>query len=208
MNNKYLKQTSIVVLCMAIVLAIVTVSINKEHNLKSVSNTTASRETTSRFKSTTKKATSKETVNETTVGEKATQQITTPTTNTTKQPPKLSFTESEKDMLLRIGMCEAGVNDVECIALTMLTVINRVNSSEFPGSISNVIHQLGQYTPVQDGSFARAKPNAKCYQALDLIMNGWDKSNGALYFESLGTGSWHSRNLTYLFQHCNLRFYK
>ena len=58
-----------------------------------------------------------------------------------------------------------------------------------------------------DGSFESAQPNSACYDALEMIRQGWDESQGALYYEWCEGESWHSRNLNLLFQHCDTRFY-
>lgn len=120
-----------------------------------------------------------------------------------------NLTNEERDMLLRIAMAEVGCEDcVDCLALVMRTVLNRVESPLFPNRIYKVIHAENQFSPVASGSFTTAKPNDKCHEALDLVINGWDESKGALYFEACAGPSWHSRNLERLFQHCSTRFYK
>ena len=46
-------------------------------------------------------------------------------------------------------------------------------------------------------------------EALEMVMSGWDESDGALYFESeKSADNWHSRHLEYLFTHGGHRFYK
>lgn len=117
--------------------------------------------------------------------------------------------DSEDSYLLaKIAMTEAEGEDVEGKALVMLVVLNRVGSDEFPDSISEVIFQERQFSPVGDGRFERTEPNQECYEALELIhLNRWDESQGALYFESDGDSDWHKNNLQYLFQHGNHYFY-
>lgn len=120
-----------------------------------------------------------------------------------------NFTDEEVDMLLKIGMAEAGNQSVECIATVMLTVLNRVKSDKFPNNIHDVLYQKGQFSPVASGSFKRAKPSNKCTEAFNLILTGWDESQGCLYFESSSKSStWHSRNLKFLFKIGKMRFYK
>lgn len=122
--------------------------------------------------------------------------------------PVPEFTEEEKQMLLKIGMAELGSEGCpECIALVMCTICNRVESGRFGKSIRSVLFAQDQFTPVMDGSYYRAEPNETCYQALEMVLSGWDESQGALYYEFCEGESWHSRNLQLLFQHCNTRFY-
>ena len=47
-----------------------------------------------------------------------------------------------------------------------------------------------------------------CYAALDLVIRGWDESQGALFYEFCEGESWHSKNLKLLTEHCNTRFYE
>lgn len=120
----------------------------------------------------------------------------------------VDFSAEDADLLLRIGMCEAGGEDVECIASVMCVVLNRAWSDSFPNSVHDVVYQSGQFTPVQTGWINTVEPSDKCYEALNMILNGWDESQNALYFESCSGESWHSRNLEYLYSYGNMKFYK
>lgn len=112
-------------------------------------------------------------------------------------------------LLAKIAMAEAEGEDVEGKAFVILIVLNRVWTDEFPDTIHDVIYQKSQFSPIADGRFDRVEPNEECYEALEMVMLGWDKSNGALYFESeKSADNWHSRHLEYLFTHGGHRFYK
>ena len=122
--------------------------------------------------------------------------------------PVPELTEKEKNMLLKLGMAECGEDGcTTCIALVMRTVLNRVESGRFGNSIRNVIFALDQFTPVTDGSYYSAEPNAQCHEALEMVITGWDESQGALFYEWCEGECWHSQNLHLLFQHCDIRFY-
>lgn len=111
-------------------------------------------------------------------------------------------------LLAKIAMAEAEGEDVKGKALVILVVLNRVWSDKFPDSISEVIFQDGEFSPVGSGRFDRLEPSRECYEALELVRsNQWDESQGALYFESKGKSDWHRNNLKYLFQHGNHYFY-
>lgn len=112
-------------------------------------------------------------------------------------------------LLAKIAMAEAEGEDVEGKALVILVVLNRVWTDEFPGTIHDVIYQKNQFSPIANGRFDRVEPDDECYEALEMVMSGWDESNGALYFESeKSADNWHSRHLEYLFTHGGHRFYK
>lgn len=118
------------------------------------------------------------------------------------------YNPEEEYMLAKIAMAEAESEGVEGKALVILVVLNRVESGRFPNSISEVIFQKGQFSPVGNGRYERVEPDQECYEALDLIqMENWDESQGALYFESKSTSDWHKNNLHYLFKYGNHYFY-
>lgn len=138
----------------------------------------------------------------------ATRQAPVETEPETTLPP-LELTEDEQNMLLKLAMAELGDTEcTECLALVMCTVLNRVEADGFGSSIRSVVLAKDQFTPISDGSYYRAEPNESCFDALELVIGGWDESQGALYYEFCEGESWHSKNLTLLFQHCNTRFYK
>lgn len=139
----------------------------------------------------------------------ATEPEPVPSETTTQPVPVLELTVEEQELLLKLGMAERGQTQcVTCIALVMCTVLNRVNEpNRFGSSISSVIYAQDQFTPVCDGSFGKAEPNDACREALDMVICGWDESQGALYYEFCEGPSWHSQNLPLLFSHCDTRFY-
>lgn len=121
----------------------------------------------------------------------------------------LALTQEEQEMLLKLGMAELGHTECEtCIALVMRTVLNRLDAGGYGKTIYGVLHAKDQFTPVMDGSYEKAEPNDACFAALDMVLRGWDESQGALFYEFCRGASWHSKNLTLLTEHCNTRFYK
>ena len=120
----------------------------------------------------------------------------------------MDFSDEESQMLLKLAMAEAEDQGVIGKALVIRVVKNRVDSEAFPNSIQDVIFEPKQFSPVWDGRYDEAVPDAECYQALEWVLNYWDGSNGALYFEAdWNESTWHKDNLTELFQYDNLIFY-
>lgn len=120
-----------------------------------------------------------------------------------------SFSEEDENLLVRIAMAEAEGEDIDGKALVILTVLNRVDSNEFPNTIYDVIYEPKQFSPIDSGRFDAVEPDGECYEALEMVKDGWDESKGSLYFESCKEAdNWHSRNLEYLFTHDGHRFYK
>lgn len=60
-------------------------------------------------------------------------------------------------------------------------VLNRVKSSKFPNSISGVIYQPWAFTAVHDGQM-NLEPNEESKRAARDALNGWDPSNGCIYY--------------------------
>lgn len=126
-----------------------------------------------------------------------------------KDEKKLKLNNVDKYLLAKIAMAEAEGESTDGKALVMLVVLNRVESNKFPSSIHNVIFQNNQFSPIKNGRYDKVEPNTDCWKALEKVKNGWNKSEGALYFTSeKGNNTWHHRNLKYLFTYEGHRFYK
>ena len=98
--------------------------------------------------------------------------------------------------------------DVEGKALVMLVVLNRTKAEGFPDTVSDVIYEKGQFTPVANGRFQKVEPDKECFEALQMIVSEkWDGSLGATYFESESSSTWHRDNLNYLYSHGGHDFY-
>ena len=78
----------------------------------------------------------------------------------------------------------------------------------FPETVSEVIYEKWQFTPVANGRFQKVEPNKECFEALQMIVSEkWDGSLGATYFESESSSTWHRDNLHYLYSHGGHDFY-
>lgn len=126
-----------------------------------------------------------------------------------------NITSEEEYLLAKINECEAGNQNIETRMLVVLTVLNRVKSDKFPDTIEEVIKEnrngIYQFSPLtQGGSWYDTEPTEEAYIAVDNVLNSmYDYSGGALYFESCeDEDNWHSRNLEYLYQSGDIRFYK
>lgn len=123
----------------------------------------------------------------------------------------MDWDADESYLLAKIAMAEAEGEGTEGKAMVIMVVLNRVWSNDFPGTIEEVIFEDGQFSPTQDGRFEAVEPGAECWEALRMIMvEKWDESEGALYFEATynGENTWHSRNLEYIKTVGNHNFYK
>lgn len=67
-------------------------------------------------------------------------------------------------------------------------VLNRVKSSSFPNTISGVVYQPWAFTAVHDGQI-NLEPNDSAMRAAKDAMNGWDPTNGCLYYFNPATAT-------------------
>lgn len=67
-------------------------------------------------------------------------------------------------------------------------VLNRVKSASFPNTVSGVIYQAGAFTAVADGQI-NLTPNQSAYNAARDALNGWDPTNGCLYYYNPATAT-------------------
>ena len=102
----------------------------------------------------------------------------------------VSADADEVRLLGALIYCEAGNQPYEGKLGVGAVVMNRVYSSSFPNSISEVIYQSGQFTPASSGVLASALANgvpSTCYDAAVAAMNGENPVGSALYFNT-GSG--------------------
>ena len=67
-------------------------------------------------------------------------------------------------------------------------ILNRVESNQFPNTISGVIYQPYAFTAVQDGQI-NLEPNQSAYSAARDALNGWDPTYGCLYYYNAATAT-------------------
>ena len=106
------------------------------------------------------------------------------------QTEAASTSSDDVSLLAAIIYCEAGNQSYEGMVSVGAVVMNRVYSSSFPNSISEVIYQSGQFTPASSGVLASALANgvpSTCYDAAVAAMNGENPVGSALYFNT-GSG--------------------
>lgn len=126
-----------------------------------------------------------------------------------EQEPGMELKDDDY-ILKKLAMAEAEGEDVKGKALVMQVVLNRVRSIQFPDTVKEVVYQEGEFSPVINGRFEQAEPDQGCKEALEMVKEEQlgTLSMEAVYFESKGQSTWHSRNLQYLFRHGNHYFYK
>lgn len=69
-------------------------------------------------------------------------------------------------------------------------ILNRTRDSKFPKTIAGVIYQPGAFTAVSDGQINVAiDPKSSVVKAARDALNGWDPTNGCLYYWNPATAT-------------------
>jgi spore germination cell wall hydrolase CwlJ-like protein len=106
----------------------------------------------------------------------------------------ISYTASELDLLARLIKAEAEGQPYSAKVAVGAVVVNRVQDSRFPKTITNVIYQIDagyyQFSPVANGMINKPATDDDRKAALEAL-RGADPTNGALYyFDDSTTNKW------------------
>lgn len=101
---------------------------------------------------------------------------------------EVDFAEGDRYLLANLIYCEAGGEPYAGQLAVGAVVINRVLSSVYPDSVTGVIYQNKQFSPVGSGRLALAlaenKATAACYKAADEAMAGQTNVGNCVYFRT------------------------
>lgn len=90
---------------------------------------------------------------------------------------------SEKvSLLARVVYAEAEAEPYIGQVAVAAVLLNRINSSSFPNTLSGVIYQTGAFESVSNGRIWAITPGATAKKAAQAALNGWDPTYGAIYF--------------------------
>lgn len=104
-----------------------------------------------------------------------------------------SSNTSDIQLLARAINGEARGEPYEGQVAVGAVILNRVKDSSFPNTISGVIYQPGAFTAVADGQInVPISEGSTVYKAARDAMNGWDPTNGCIYYfnPSTATNKW------------------
>ena len=133
-------------------------------------------------------------------------QIITPTKNA-PQIANIALTLDEQFLLMRIASCEAGNQGWQGMALVMNVVLNR--RAAWGMSISDVIYAKGQFSVIGCDKWNNGFIATEAPIALQAIKDGWDGSQGALFFcAPSGRSQWMATTKQYLFTAWGHEFYR
>ncbi|MGN0279036.1 MAG: cell wall hydrolase [Lachnospiraceae bacterium] len=101
---------------------------------------------------------------------------------------EVSFGDGDRYLLANLIYCEAGGESYSGQVAVGSVVMNRVLSSVYPDTVTGVIYQSGQFSPVASGRLALAlaegRATASCYQAADEVMSGTTNVGNCVYFRT------------------------
>ncbi|GIN61801.1 hypothetical protein J27TS8_17940 [Robertmurraya siralis] len=112
-----------------------------------------------------------------------------------KETPGYKISSKEKDLLARLVEAEAKGESFEGKVAVATVVLNRVDSNQFPNSITNVIYEkVGNayaFSPVQNGEINK-QASEEATQAVEEALKSPDRLNNALYFYNpeIATDDW------------------
>ena len=117
---------------------------------------------------------------------------------------RYAITDDEYQLLLRLVEAEAGGEDIKGRMLVANVVLNRVEEKGV--TVSEVILQKGQFSPVSSGKIFKVKVSKKTIEAVERVLDGEDESQGALYFMARKYANkksveWFDSDLKFLFKH-------
>ena len=96
---------------------------------------------------------------------------------TLSQSGSTSLSSTELNLLARCVYSEARGEPYTGQVAVAAVVLNRVRSSSFPNTVSGVIYQIN------------LTPNETAYKAARDALNGWDPTNGCLYYYNPATAT-------------------
>lgn len=113
------------------------------------------------------------------------QQVKKGTNQGAKQPEQVQlpakYSEQDLQLMANAVYGEARGEPYEGQVAVAAVIINRIEDSEFPNTISGVIFQPLAFTAVADGQIWLT-PNARAKEAVLDAINGWDPTENAIYY--------------------------
>lgn len=101
---------------------------------------------------------------------------------------EVQFAEGDRYLLANLIYCEAGGEPYAGQLAVGAVVVNRVLSSVYPDTVTGVIYQNRQFSPVASGRLALAlaenRATAACYKAADEAMAGQTNVGNCVYFRT------------------------
>ena len=119
---------------------------------------------------------------------------------------RFAITEEDYQVLLKIVEAESGGEDIKGRMLVANVILNRLEVGFGGDTITEVVFEKGQFSPVTSGKIHKMVPSETTIEAVERVLDGEDYSKGALYFMCRELASkkgirWFDKNLNFLFKH-------
>lgn len=133
----------------------------------------------------------------------------------TEENPEPAVTDDEDieevvmvtdELLYKTVQAEASNQGLYGKQLVASVIVNRVNSTEFPDTIHDVVYEPSQFEVASNGALKKAVPDEETIAAVNSVIASGVVTD-ATYFRK-GQSGWHERNLTKLFTYEAHTFYK
>jgi N-acetylmuramoyl-L-alanine amidase len=108
--------------------------------------------------------------------------------NTETNVSTINATSSEIDLMARLVRAEATGEPYAGKVAVAYVVLNRVDSSQFPDSITSVINQSGQFSPVSNGQI-NVSADAESVKAVKDALNDDRSDSESLFFYNSKTAT-------------------
>lgn len=117
-----------------------------------------------------------------------------------EEPVNLSLSDSEFDLLARLVRAEAQTEPLEGKIAVACVVLNRVESSQFPDTIKEIIYAPGQFQPVQNGEINKPADEESIQAVKAALTDQRQLAPGALFFynPAIATSRWLDTRATTL----------
>lgn len=120
-------------------------------------------------------------------------QPSAPATGNSGNLPATNYGISANDMTLMANAVygESRGESYQGQVAVAAVILNRTRNPAFPNTVSGVIFEPGAFTAVSDGQIW-LQPNDTAKKAVQDAINGWDPSNGAIYYfnPDTATSAW------------------
>lgn len=106
-----------------------------------------------------------------------------------QQTAAVSASDADLALMAAIIECEAGGESYEGKVGVGAVIMNRIRSSQFPNTLSEVVYQSGQFTPAASGKLASVLSRGAsqaCYDAARDVFAGANTIGDRLFFHAGG----------------------
>lgn len=101
----------------------------------------------------------------------------------------IQLTQYDAYLLMSIASAEALNQGKQGMLMIMQTIMNRVNSPDFPNSVYEVVAQPGQFSTFTSGAYKKAKLTAEVHLALAELEMNTCPDEKLIAFESVDNGN-------------------